>query len=773
MPPVRISSKRLSAFLKLDCFGERQTIRYAGDLVEQDIIPRPVFFKRIYTGVQNGKIHIHSGFENEYREIEYNTWIRDIIDALPSHVIFIEGYAGCGKSVFVQKILTEVFPNYDYDRNYYNYDIGYTYENNRLLRIRAAILECFINQYIRFMETGHEDIIEKMEKLLADEAIGQLDNSKVIYYDFTGTKAYADAKRCLVELHDVKNFKDILHVQLKNLTTEQVIYIDVIMRLARYLKIHEEPEAQIICYDNLDAIENNEELCIFDNVLLTVKDNIDSYMQQTRENYTQRGAPHFVFIATFRKITAVIVGLHNNSERYAERYEDNSHQFENVYYIDGSQLFDYKEMIISRLKYLEEYIANHDLGDTIGIVANQMNTVIQLFDTSFVHSRFSGLWNNNYRTCSEIMERIIQGYEPDVRSCINMTKQKNDSYDEFRSVPTGASAVFLSIICNVQHACGYWGDQHLAINSLTSAVPKLEELNRNTKLVKTLTSLSRLILTYINNAAELESRSVSTTELFDVFSGVFTVDDIATVLSNMLSHERNGTWRRPIVYANNPIPIGAKIDDAIRLQGLVTKNPPSHKRNEPSRFTEITTCECGQSFVTRISCDYEYYSVRLGYTKSLYLVEDVDKVIKIFSDIYNAVKICCEKMILFKEYYCSHNKTMSGLYINQLFHPRTYKKQPQLHTERVIFSHIAYLEEYRRHVALSSTRISDTDKPTLIQQILFTIGNYLQLYDVYTSKVDKKRLTIVQEMKEKLKSATNNPFDDSIRIRVEDFADLL
>ena len=156
-----------------------------------------------------------------------------------------------------------------------------------------------------------------------------------------------------------------------------------------------------------------------------------------------------------------------------------------------------------------------------------------------------------------------------------------------------------------------------------------------------------------------------------------------------------------------------------------------------------------------------------------FFISDVDKVIKIFSDIYNAVKICCEKMILFKEYYCSHNKTMSGLYINQLFHPRTYKKQPQLHTERVIFSHIAYLEEYRRHVALSSTRISDTDKPTLIQQILFTIGNYLQLYDVYTSKVDKKRLTIVQEMKEKLKSATNNPFDDSIRIRVEDFADLL
>ena len=757
MPAVRLSSKNLASFLKVDCFGEPLRIRFAGDRADQDIVSRPVFFNQLYVGVRNGKMSVRYGMQDEYREYKYDNWIRDLKKALKSAVVFIEGYAGCGKSVFVQKVLTEIFPGMDYDRNYYNYDIGFTFEHKNQNRIKDAILECFIDQYVLFTQNGHSNIIAQMEHLLTQEVVGYLDNSRNIFYEFTATKAYLDAKRLLVDEKDISSFRKIIHDQLTELSSEQIIYIDCIMRLAKYIICNDEPETQIICYDNLDAIENNAELCNFDNILLTIRENMDSYLSKSSVNYNHREIPHFIFIATFRKITAVKVGLFDGSERFA----DNRRQMENVCFVDGSHLFNYKQMVVNRYKYLKKYSKDNSIESDVKNTLKQMREITQLFDTNFVNSRFAGLWNNNFRICSDIMECIMEKYENEVISCIELTKQNSDSYDERINVASGASAIFLSIICKVQRDCDYWGKLHLSVNELNSSIPTVEEIEQSKELVVNLTTLSRLILTYVSNAKYVEHRYVSTGELYSVFLGVYSVDDIAKVLANMLTHDNQGIWRRPIVYTKNVIYDGKNVFEELKSQGQMyslIKNP------EAIQFTEITTCECGESFISRVSCDFEYYSVRLGHSKSLYIIQKISEIEAVLEDVYNAVCNCCQKMIVFKKYYCK-KKDMKGKYYNQLFHPRTYNRKSQLHTERVIFNHIEYLDNYRYYVEHCTQSDISSQKQEIREAILAKIDEYLKLYSQYILGIDIRRSSIANELSQKLSVVKSNPEDDSTRIQ--------
>ena len=78
----------------------------------------------------------------------------------------------------------------------------------------------------------------------------------------------------------------------------------------------DEPETLMICYDNLDAIEDNLELRNFDDVLIAVKENMNAYLFSTQDNFSSNEleTPHFVYIATFRKITAVKAGLSHYEE---------------------------------------------------------------------------------------------------------------------------------------------------------------------------------------------------------------------------------------------------------------------------------------------------------------------------------------------------------------------------------------------------------------------------------------------------------------------------
>lgn len=446
MPETRLSSETLASYFKVDCFGANQTMRYPGEIIDIPIVTREDFFERIYAHPINKMVHIKSGLDEDYHDKKYDAWIKQITDLTRSIVVFVEGYAGCGKSVFVQKVLSEFFPDLEYEANYYDYDCGTLVKEgignniyNGTNRIRISILSHFITQYVKLNKTNPK-VIVTMEEFLSQEAVRRyLDPA--LFFSFLATNAYKDAKAILMQGNEI-TFSNLIFDQLNPLSTQIIIYLDCILRLAKYIVDTNEPDIQMICYDNLDAIEDILELKDFDDVLVAVKDNMNRYLRNTELNYTSFGkpVPHFAFFATFRKITSVKAGTHTleskDTKVNIEGATDSREKLETIYYIDASHLFNYREIIVNRYKYLKKRLRTRDCKKA-GNIMKQYGNAVDLFKTEFGATQFAGLWNNNFRTSSDILDRILNTYAGDVQDCRDFIKSKKDAYDSEINVASG------------------------------------------------------------------------------------------------------------------------------------------------------------------------------------------------------------------------------------------------------------------------------------------------------------------------------------------------
>ena len=162
-------------------------------------------------------------------------------------------------------------------------------------------------------------------------------------------------------------------------------------------------------------------------------------------------------------------------------------------------------------------------------------------------------------------------------------------------------------------------------------------VNNVNKNVSQLTSLSRLILTYMYNAKSSDStcQAVSTRELFENLSCVYSSDEICSCLSQMLARDRSDTWRRPIYYFKNAI--SSNIYANLNSQYEDYQN----KRNS-MKFSELQICECGTTYIEQIVSEFEFFSNRINPSNSsLYIVHEKEKLERIISDVYSAVKCCC------------------------------------------------------------------------------------------------------------------------------------
>ena len=81
----------------------------------------------------------------------------------------------------------------------------------------------------------------------------------------------------------------------------------------------------------------------------------------------------------------------------------------------------------------------------------------------------------------------------------------------------------------------------------------------------------------------------------------------------------------------------------------------------------------------------------------------------------------------------------------------------QLHEERIIFSHISYLELFRQFKINS---ITDREKKDINKLIVDAIIRYLDLYDEYVEPVDTQRAERAKILREKAELIKNSGYED-------------
>lgn len=720
----------LEDLLRVDSFDQQV---YIYDPIGKKNLPlvqdNREFFTQIYANVTNNQLQIIDGSRRTVRNIDLDKWINEIANTENSVVVFIEGYAGCGKSTFVQYLLSKQLGTYNYDYSYYNYDIGSYYHNKNSNRLLGAIRECFIQQLIKCVLENNTNVIMRFRELLSQYEIRYLDTSQDIYNEFINTITFSDALDLLIKHRNEDKFRSALYILLKPFSCEQVLALDYVFRLARYIESNHNNSLLYICYDNMDSIENSDQLNIFDNTLVSFRKNLDDYINTTQNNYSGFPLPRFVILTTYRKITATKVELSVHSERGDDFPEYNQY----IYHIEASHLYSFHDIIKKRQEYFSVYIDRRKLsGDEL---KDKLSSSIKLTKMDFVYNKYAGLWNNNYRTCSNILNRIFTNYMDITKQCIDFDV---DGYDDTSCTYYGASAVFLGIVCKIFHSGGLWGKDHLNLIPLNQ--------KQKDKSISELTSLSRLILTYMSNITDSygKQRAVSTAEIFDEFADLFPHDEICGCLSNMLARDKTDTWRRPIYYYRNAINDDINIADALMDQ--LNAYLKTDKSNTTS-YTELMLCECGYAYIERLMSDFEFFSNRISNDyDSIYIISDLDKIKTIIDGVYTAVKNCCLDMLAFSKVYMQKKKIESYEEYSRLaIHPRTHNGNPQLHTERIIFSHIAYLDQCRLyHINL----VTDYELKKQINSLFVDyISLYLSLYQEYILPINSDRRKLASKLK--------------------------
>lgn len=743
--------------LKADPFGQNITVHNRENNKVRNLVDDTNdFFEHIYVA-PNGRLGLDGVFHNK----TIDDWLNEnekFSESLNCQLFFVEGYAGCGKSTLVQHILYEVLGNPNYDYCYYNYDIGSYFEDceqdkeNDSDLIKSSILFGLKKQIITILETKDSyAIFDRFLHLMRDEeAIVKLDGSRSIKTKFGTAAAFNVAVDSVLKSDATKRYSAIeeldlvMEGQLNILTTYQLLCVDYLWRLAQYLVSPESYRKYMyVCYDNLDSIMNIDVLCNFKDILVIFRDKLNDYTSYLNNIINRQGTLYgehackiksFVIFATYRKITAIRSDLKNT-----EMLEDMQQGSEYIQVIEVSKQYRFTNIAKNRIDHFSSKIRTTNIcGKKADSLVSQMEKIEEVRKMYFVKTTYAGLWNNNFRACSNVLSELVEHNSNEIDKCITLYKDNVDGYSPEKCY-YGASSLFLHAICKMLKRMKIFDSNHLDLINI-----KEDALTRNT-------SLSRLIITYLYT----ENESVSITKLFDAFDKVFAPEYICKILGQLIKRVKGEVWRRPIYYSKYAL------DNESDVQNKLYKQYQKYKANEQYKYTEFRICDCGQTYINAIVPQFEFYAVRINddYPNPYNIVE-IKELKEVLHSVFEKIEICCQKQIEFAEDYIEKYDLDNAKYLLLPFHPRTRKGNPQLHIERVLFSHLEYINRYRMYLITKKKPKYDEFNDILLEYI----GNYLSLYNNYILKICADRKEVADILRTKLKTATEK--DKYISIEV-------
>ena len=766
MTNIKSTDVQVKHFLKADPYNEEyRIIRSDIDSENRKIVNgNREFFEKIvlkYEEQSLKRYYIES--INEGRKVyseELKNWVeKNIYKAVNDTLVYVEGYAGCGKTTWVQSILYNNGQEYSYILNnnniadsekekhkdsyidfYTSFTPGREYSSEV---IRFNIVNSIVLRMIHWLkEDSGIDILNDFCDFLADTKISTLNTRlpNIIKYfkkDFFNeeigereeTYFYRNARLLKNNPTAEQNFIDIFrnNINEKFLNTDEykfstmdILCLDCIWRIAQSKNTDFSQNKIYICYDNLDIIDDLEALANFLNELGNLKTNISKF----RDACDGKCAiPCFVFFVTCRKITDAKLeasGLRlpseviknqtniNDSNEVAERDQ----RREGIIKIELSHLYSYEKMAKKRAEHFINNINSLIDFKEVDKIRNALEKVIELPEGAFNEINYSGLWNHNHRACNNVLNCIIADYHEYYDKLTNeYTKQITNKYDDTINANT---SILLHIIIKILNGNKEW-EKALGYKD------------------NKLTTMSRMILTYMHNKRQQAFDSVSILEIIKEFGLVslelennenkrLNIEYICGCLQNMLTrlpNESEEIWRRPLFYKHN-----ALLCENKNIQSRLIEQIDN--ANEGAATSFIISDE-GQTFIEKIVPQFEFYSARLDKSSiPLYCVSSKKQLQENIDRVYKKVEECCKRQIIFMQRYQEkYNIQTINDYLSKDFHPTTIHGDKQLHIIRVIFSHISFLNSLRDYLYTNN----DNRFVEFNYSIISYIYKYLRLYD--------------------------------------------
>lgn len=794
----------IKAYLKADSYSQQFVLNNASN-EEKELVTDDMFWGNEYKGglyldyslIKNRKIVVTDGI-SQRRSLHIlqshlcDQWLQEkIINLDESKVYVFQGYAGCGKTTFMNYLLrkrkisidsfyVDIGKRWAYPEEPYMFFCETLNEFSRYLDSIIYAKSTRKKVWDKFVELGNDLDIAELDSQLPSifaqlKKIDESSDWKNLRSDIHGYLNETFSNNDNVKDHSTKD-SNIWHNKGR---TQTIVALFILLICANFLASNEKSllsQSYILIFDNLDVI--TDPVLSAENVL-TLWGVMHRFMNYKKKKIRNQ-LPNFGIFITVRKV------LYSHITSNLPDLEMDINY--NPYYInvcDISELYLSQDILEHRVSYWTKNIDNSDivyklkqLGEITSIHTKtpllEYGDNEELEESYEIHSSINldAFFNHNYRALSNVLAVFLD----DDKYTKNFLKDFNlDSHSkEWQKV---ATLVFeLSLLykgSKVWNRMGFGCEEFSLIDYPTT-------LNRLILNFLYISKCGQALYSYSNNRKNIPIEDhVSLRDIIRMLEDVKFIfidkdlneEQIAkeyqakdSLITRKLILERladmcarnsgvfhsdaygydpdnDELWRRPLYFVD-----GVKLSHTAASYNELKRyfEEVLDSGKDDQIFFSIT--DEGFVLIHDIVANFEFYSAR--YCKSLearplHQASSVEEIDNLITPVYNAVELCCRRHNLFMEQYMEQYKIDKNEYLNQFFHPRTkprfecqgkvrkklseFSFRPQLHIVRVIYAHIDYFNKIK-NLFFKSNKI---EKQLMCRNLTSWIDNYLKLYETY------------------------------------------
>ncbi len=728
----------IKAYLKADSFSQH-FVRCNEKGENKELVTHEIFWGEEsddclyldYSLIKNRKITVLEGISQKkgthtlFGE-ECDNWLENkIFNLEESKVFVVQGYAGCGKTTLMNKLLRQR----KIDEDVFYVDIGkdwaYPLEASMFFNETLNAFDKYMERMIKatsirekvwekFIDMGSDLLIKDFD-LQIPNIISQLMERKE---KFGWKKLRVNIRGYLFEVFGNKNDnpKDYVIEGNNRLwhncgQTQTVLSLLVLIICANFLVEKEKynsSKSYYLIFDNLDVITDP---VLSAESVITLWGVIHRFMNYKFLYKREYGndLPDFGFLITVRKV------LYSYITSYLPDLEMGTNY--NPYFINVCDISDL---------YLSQDILNHRISFWIKYIDDDatINKLKQLGGITSVHSKSSLLeyednddfadiyeiqssinldvfFNHNYRALSNVLSVFLEDKRYTKSFLLDFnTKSHSKKWQKVSTLVFEISLLYKN--SNVWNKMGFGCEDFSLIDFPTT-------LNRLILNYLYLAKCGQSLYSFKNGWKNFPSEDhVSLRDIIKLFEKVkfisidrkcnkeqidrkYKTQDIGVTrkliierLADMCARnakvynsscaygydtDDDELWRRPLYFVDGvQTNHTAATDSELKLYFKEAVN----KGRDNQIFFSIT--DEGFVLIQDIVASFEFYSAR--YCKSiearpLHQAKTEQELVYLITPVYDAVKLCCERHNLFMEHYMRQYNITIDKYLNRYFHPRT------------------------------------------------------------------------------------------------------
>lgn len=661
------------------------------------------------------------------------------------NTFFLVGYQGCGKTTFIHSVINKYRKETDakvvvIDCDKKGKDIHQIQKNMCALLKKMIVSKPLYSEFIDFYNANADVILE-----LIDEETFQN------FFDFIikiNENTKTDEKN--QELTKLRMFIN------KNLSIKDVFYLLILWSLALDYHNSENANKKLMFFiDNLDCIDEYHELVEFvsciDSLTVDMSEVFDRFILCDDGNKHDTFVSKIKIFIAMRETTKANLPSSHFSDAFRSIYTNK----------DLTECYNKGEIIKNRIEKVFSYDSSNLLKEE---QKEQLYLMRNIIDDIYTENVIYSLFNNNYRSAVEMLIKVVIFHTQTMKEYLQLMNLEQSQYKH------GARGILFKFIFDEFNRSD--GNEE----SCFKRIGVLDLLNRKNNSV----SICRLILSYLSNYTETKCdsgrNSISLKDILKTFHGLFTDDAIGKTLCEMFAL-RDTVWSHLISFN--------QIDYKDSQQK--TESYIDFSMINPDKTMIHYSC-AGKIYIEYVATHFEFFTVRVYqesrdalFCDSNLLRDSIThnyKCVDIVNRVYTEVEKCSESLKDFNMIVCTKNNYLDPYHIPDFYRDSHYicnfkrndydgreRRFKQFHEERIVLTHINYIDCYRSYVLNICDKINLEEKFELNEKLTKCIMKYVDLLNsdlILKNKKTKDLVQYYQAQISKLKGHWND-FDTIIR----------